>query len=110
MAAQSIIQQSRIPSWYMPLAKWSGGATSGTIVNSDGGVCVAVHHCVQPMYDGPVMPTLPSHHACLASHSTRSYPSVLCLGPNGSHVPSESYRPRTSEMATAYPRRANHLA
>ena len=36
-------------------------ATSGTMAFNDGGACVAVHHCVQPMNDRPIMPTLPSH-------------------------------------------------
>ena len=58
IAAQSIVQPTRTPSWYGAFRKWSGGATSGTIVLSDGGACVAVHHWVQPWYDPPIIPTI----------------------------------------------------
>jgi hypothetical protein len=49
-----------------------GGDTTGTIAFRCGGRCEAANHCVWPTYEPPVMPTLPSHQSCAATHSTVS--------------------------------------
>ena len=59
----------------------------------------------RPRITPPTIPTLPDDHGRAASHSIASYPSSGSWT-NGSHAPGEPNRPRTSWMATAYPRRA----
>ena len=81
---------------------------SAALATRWGGACAVACHEVTPMYELPVTPTFPSDQGCAAAHSTASYPSAPSCW-NGSKVPSDRYRPRTSWFRAAYPLRARAI-